>query len=61
MCDTNEDGLIEMMVGRKLEEQYPRIAAQQGDISLEVIGLTGSGVHDVSFTLKKARFLVSLA
>lgn len=61
VCDTNEDGLIEMMVGRKLEEQYPRIAAQQGDISLEVIGLTGSGVHDVSFTLKKARFLVSLA
>ncbi|ELJ8462991.1 ribose ABC transporter ATP-binding protein RbsA [Vibrio cholerae] len=57
VCDTNEDGLIEMMVGRKLEEQYPRIAAQKGDISLEVIGLTGSGVHDVSFTLKKGEIL----
>ncbi|QJY41222.1 hypothetical protein HND97_15360 [Vibrio cholerae] len=50
-----------MMVGRKLELQYPRIAAQQGDISLEEIGLTGKGVHDVSFTLKKAKYLAFLA
>ena len=57
VSDTNEDGLIEMMVGRKLEEQYPRIAATHGETCLEVIGLTGSGVQDVSFTLKRGEIL----
>ena len=55
--DTNEDGLIEMMVGRKLEEQYPRIDVKYGNTCLEVIGLTGSGVHDVGFTLKRGEIL----
>lgn len=57
VSDTDEDGLIEMMVGRKLEEQYPRIDAKHGETCLEVIGLTGSGVHDVSFTLKRGEIL----
>ncbi|WP_159651313.1 ribose ABC transporter ATP-binding protein RbsA [Vibrio atypicus] len=57
VADTDEDGLIEMMVGRKLDEQYPRIAVQHGDTYLEVIGLTGSGVQDVSFTLKRGEIL----
>ncbi|WP_191118081.1 ribose ABC transporter ATP-binding protein RbsA [Vibrio campbellii] len=55
--DTNEDGLIEMMVGRKLEEQYPRIDVKHGDVCLEVIGLTGSGVHDINFTLERGEIL----
>ncbi|CAK1698051.1 MULTISPECIES: ribose ABC transporter ATP-binding protein RbsA [Vibrio] len=55
--DTDEDGLIEMMVGRKLDEQYPRIGQSHGETCLEVIGLTGSGVHDVSFTLKRGEIL----
>ncbi|MFA0502765.1 ATP-binding cassette domain-containing protein, partial [Vibrio sp. 10N.222.46.A1] len=54
---TDEDGLIEMMVGRKLDEQYPRIGQSHGETCLEVIGLTGSGVHDVSFTLKRGEIL----
>ncbi|NTU37825.1 ATP-binding cassette domain-containing protein, partial [Vibrio diabolicus] len=57
VSDTDEDGLIEMMVGRKLEEQYPRIDVRHGETCLEVIGLTGSGVHDVSFTLKRGEIL----
>ncbi|MDF4394928.1 ribose ABC transporter ATP-binding protein RbsA [Vibrio parahaemolyticus] len=57
VADTDEDGLIEMMVGRKLEEQYPRIDVKHGETCLEVIGLTGSGVHDVSFTLKRGEIL----
>lgn len=57
VASTDEDGLIEMMVGRKLEEQYPRIDVQHGDICLEVIGLTGSGVHDVSFKLQRGEIL----
>ena len=59
VADTNEDGLIEMMVGRKLEDQYPRVDVQHGDVCMEVIGLTGSGVHDVSFTLQRDNYLVN--
>lgn len=57
VSDTDEDGLIEMMVGRKLEEQYPRIEVKHGEICLEVIGLTGSGIHDVNFTLQRGEIL----
>ncbi|MEI8593194.1 ribose ABC transporter ATP-binding protein RbsA [Photobacterium sp. Hal280] len=57
VAETTEDELIEMMVGRKLEEQYPRIAVQHGETCLEVIGLTGSGIEDVSFTLKRGEIL----
>ncbi|MDS1838836.1 ribose ABC transporter ATP-binding protein RbsA [Vibrio vulnificus] len=57
VAQTDEDGLIEMMVGRKLEEQYPRIDVVHGHTCLEVIGLTGSGIHDVSFTLKRGEIL----
>lgn len=57
VADIDEDRLIEMMVGRKLEEQYPRIAVTQGSMCLEVEHLTGSGVHDVSFSLKHGEIL----
>lgn len=57
VSDTDEDGLIEMMVGRKLDEQYPRIDVRHGETCLEVIGLTGSGIQDVSFTLKRGEIL----
>lgn len=36
VSETDEDGLIEMMVGRKLDEQYPRIDVRHGDLCLEV-------------------------
>ncbi|GEM75826.1 ribose ABC transporter ATP-binding protein RbsA [Vibrio sagamiensis] len=55
--DTDEDGLIEMMVGRKLEEQYPRVDVHHGDVCLDVIGLTGNGINNVSFTLKRGEIL----
>ncbi len=49
--------LIEMMVGRNFEEQYPRINAVHGTTCLEVKNLTGSGVNDVSFTLDRGEIL----
>ncbi|WP_232314456.1 ribose ABC transporter ATP-binding protein RbsA [Grimontia marina] len=55
--DIDEDRLIEMMVGRKLEEQYPRIAVTHGDTCLEVKNVSGAGVKDVSFTLKRGEVL----
>lgn len=53
----DEDALIEMMVGRKLEEQYPRLDKAPGDIRLRVEHLTGPGVEDVSFSLRKGEIL----
>ncbi|MBW7980949.1 ribose ABC transporter ATP-binding protein RbsA [Enterobacillus tribolii] len=52
-----EDDLIEMMVGRKLEEQYPRLNIPRGDVRLQVKGVSGPGVHDVNFTLHRGEIL----
>ncbi|ELX9771410.1 ribose ABC transporter ATP-binding protein RbsA [Escherichia coli] len=52
-----EDSLIEMMVGRKLEDQYPHLDKAPGDIRLKVDNLCGPGVNDVSFTLRKGEIL----
>ncbi|ACY86346.1 ribose ABC transporter ATP-binding protein RbsA [Edwardsiella piscicida] len=52
-----EDSLIEMMVGRKLEEQYPRLDKAPGDLRLQVSHLSGPGVRDVSFTLRSGEIL----
>ncbi|HAT23144.1 MAG TPA: ribose ABC transporter ATP-binding protein RbsA, partial [Pantoea septica] len=53
----SEESLIEMMVGRKLEDQYPRLDQAPGEIRLKVENLSGPGVHDVSFTLRKGEIL----
>ncbi|MCK3658472.1 ribose ABC transporter ATP-binding protein RbsA [Pasteurellaceae bacterium Pebbles2] len=55
--DLDEDHLIEMMVGRKLEEQYPHLDLPVGDVRLSVENLSGSGVNNVSFELHKGEIL----
>lgn len=55
--ELDEDTLIEMMVGRKLQEQYPRIKRELGEITLEVKNLSGLGVNDVSFKLHEGEIL----
>ncbi|WP_411849105.1 ribose ABC transporter ATP-binding protein RbsA [Yersinia ruckeri] len=57
VSELQEDTLIEMMVGRKLEEQYPRLNLPLGDVRLQVKQLCGSGVHDVSFSLRAGEIL----
>ncbi len=52
-----EDDIIEMMVGRKLSEQYPWSDTKTGDDILKVESLTNTFVTDVSFTLKKGEIL----
>lgn len=55
--ELQEERLIEMMVGRKLEDQYPRLNLPRGNKRLEVSQLSGPGVHDVSFTLYRGEIL----
>lgn len=57
VADLTEEYLIEMMVGRKLDEQYPHIEQKKGDVCLSVENLTGSGVQNVSFQLHHGEIL----
>ncbi|MGL5303158.1 MAG: ribose ABC transporter ATP-binding protein RbsA [Aeromonas sp.] len=57
VSDLDEDKIIEMMVGRRLEEQYPRLARKLGPVSLQVKDLAGPGVHGVSFSLRQGEIL----
>lgn len=52
IIEINEDEIIEMMVGRKLNEQYPRIDVETNDEILKVYKIANQFVKDVSFTLK---------
>ncbi|OOR99957.1 ribose ABC transporter ATP-binding protein RbsA [Haemophilus paracuniculus] len=57
VADLNQDELIEMMVGRKLEDQYPHIEVPLGAERLRVENLSGSGVQNVSFRLHSGEIL----
>jgi ribose transport system ATP-binding protein len=57
VSELDEDGIIEMMVGRKLEEQYPRIPVKPGRISLALRGVSGQGIHNISFELQEGEIL----
>ncbi|MEQ5205310.1 ATP-binding cassette domain-containing protein, partial [Providencia rettgeri] len=57
VSELEEEKLIEMMVGRKLEDQYPRIDVPVGDIRLQVENVSGPGVTNASFTLKSGEIL----
>jgi len=51
--ETNVDEIIEMMVGRKLENQYPARDVKIGEEIFKVDHLTKKGVfHDVSFSVR---------
>ncbi|MFM5207134.1 MULTISPECIES: ribose ABC transporter ATP-binding protein RbsA [Aeromonas] len=57
VSELDEDRIIEMMVGRRLEEQYPRLARELGPVSLQVKDLAGPGVCGVSFSLRQGEIL----
>ncbi|HSQ34026.1 MAG TPA: ATP-binding cassette domain-containing protein, partial [Peptostreptococcaceae bacterium] len=52
-----EDKIIEMMVGRKLTEQFPRTDFKMGDIVLEVKNLSNEYVNNISFSVKSGEIL----
>lgn len=53
----DEDALIEMMVGRRLDEQYPRIERGFSTVKLEVKNLTNKYIDNISFNLHKGEIL----
>ncbi len=57
VAEIDENELIELMVGRKLEEQYPYIDCKTNEVIFKVSELENKYVHDISFELKKGEIL----
>lgn len=55
--DITEDRLIELMVGRKLEDQYPRIAVAKGNVSLETDNISAAGVNQVCLQVSEGEIV----
>ncbi len=54
----NHDKLVEMMVGRKITNMFPKIECPIGDVILKVENLSaGKAVKDVSFELRRGEIL----
>ena len=52
------DALIQLMVGRKLTEKFPRVPASRGPVLFEARALSAAGVfRDVSFTVRAGEIL----
>ena len=52
--DLSVDKLINMMVGRDVDEMFPKVKCEIGDVKLEVKNLSaGDTFKDVSFTVRK--------
>ena len=49
--------LIELMVGRPLEDEFPRHKAEPGPVRLTVKHLTGGPVSDISFSVRAGEIL----
>lgn len=57
VTEIDEDTLIELMVGRRLDEQYPSIDSTHGTTCLEVKNLSAKGLYDVNFSLNHGEIL----
>lgn len=56
--ETNQDQLIQLMVGRVVNEVYPKRPAHTSqEVLLETRNLTGNGVRDISLQIRKGEVL----
>jgi ribose transport system ATP-binding protein len=55
--DMTTDKLIELMVGRELEDIFPKVITKRGDEGIRVEGLTGGLLKDISFTAYRGEVL----
>lgn len=55
--ETSKDDLIRLMVGRELSSVYPEKKPAEEEIMLEVDHVSGNGVEDISFKLRKGEIL----
>ena len=55
--EIDENGLIELMVGRKLEDQYPYEPCSSDEVIFEVEALNNQYVKNVTFNVRKGEIL----
>ena len=55
--NTSKNQIAELMVGRKLEDQYPHLDKAPGTVRLKVDNLCGPGVENVTFSLRQGEIL----
>ncbi len=55
--EAEQSGIIEMMVGRRLTEMFPRLPHATGDPLLELEGLAAPGVESASLVLRRGEIL----
>lgn len=56
-ADTNRQQLVNLMVGRELNENFPTRKTPVGEVILEAKNLTGNSVENISFQLHKGEIL----
>lgn len=57
ISEMTRETMIEMMVGRKIENEFPKHRHRLGEVSLEVRNLRSKEVHDVSFSVRRGEVL----
>ena len=57
ILEITENDMIELMVGRVLSEQFPKIECELGNVVLKVIEISNDLVSKVSFSLRKGEVL----
>ena len=55
--EVTEDELVGLIAGRRIDKAYPERAYEGGDVLMRVEGLSGEGVRDVSFELRRGEIL----
>lgn len=55
--DINRGGLINLMVGRELAEQYPHRDSRIGDVVFELKNICGNGDKDINLSVRKGEIL----
>ena len=56
-ADTNRQQLVNLMVGRELNENFPTRKTPVGEVILEAKNLTGNSVENISFQLRRGEIL----
>lgn len=56
-ADTNKQELIRLMVGRELNETYPEREKQASEVIMKLDKVSGNGVKDISFEVKRGEVL----
>lgn len=53
VSDADKNKLISMMVGREINDMFPKVGAEAGDVAISVKGLTNDYLNNITFSARK--------